>query len=432
MKRLLAMLLALVIAACASAAPPVAAPGARRSIDIAAEQWVRLALAIDMHEEGYVDAYFGPGAWREDARAEAASIATLRDRASHIAELLHSVENDTDAESRARARYLLASVASAAFRLDMIEGARAPFQDEAERLFALRPNLRSLESYDAALTRIEALVPGPGSLSERVDAFRARYSIPAGQLRAVLDRAIAECRARTLAHYALPENERFDMELVTGQSWGAYNWYQGDNRSLIQINTDRPLQIGSALTYGCHEGYPGHHVQGIYNEQLYRTRGWVEYAVAPLYAPSSPMAEGAGNYGVELAFPNDERLVFERDVLFPLAGLDPATAGAYARMRTALAELSGVGNTIVAQFLAGEIDRERTIALKQRYELVPRAQAEQSLRFAEQYRSYVINYNIGEQLVRAYVERAGADPAARWAAFERIMTQPTLPQDLAP
>lgn len=431
--RLIAFVLAALLAACASVEPP--SVGARRTIDIAAEQYVRLALQIDVLEDGYVDAYFGPAEWRDQAQAAGPrSVADLQSVADHIDELVTGVAaQDTDAVSRQRARALQAAVRSARTRLDMIDGARAPFMDEAVRLFALRPDLRPLESYEPALARIAALVPGQAALNERVEAFRSRYIVPTDRLRAVMDRAIAECRSRTRAHYDLPADESFRMDFVTGKSWSAYNYYQGNNQSLIEVNTDLPITIDRALTLGCHEGYPGHHVQGIYNERNYRERNWVEFSVAPLYHPSSPMNEGGGNYGVELAFPGDERLAFERDVLFPLAGLDPATAVAFAELREATADLAGARLTISAMYLDGEIDRERAIELTQRYQLTSRARAEQSLAFTDHYRAYVINYVSGEELIRAFVERVGGDDIeARWAAFERIMSEPTLPGDLLP
>ena len=121
----------------------------------------------------------------------------------------------------------------------------------------------------------------------------------------------------------LPRERAFRDQFVNDQPWGAYNYYQGDNHSLIQVNTDLPIDIDRAVVYGCHEGYPGHHVQGISAERLYRERGWVEYSIMPLFSPQGPLNEGGGDYGVELAFPGDERLAFERDTLYPLAGLDP-------------------------------------------------------------------------------------------------------------
>jgi hypothetical protein len=195
---------------------------------------------------------------------------------------------------------------------------------------------------------------------------------------------------------------------------------------------DRPLTIASALGYGCHEGYPGHHLQGIINERKYEERGWIEFSLLPLYSPTSPLAEGGGNYGIDLAFPGDERLAFERDVLYPLAGLDPRIATENAALRAEMQDMAGIGVTIAAMYLDGRVDREGAIALKQRYEFLSRERAEQSLRFAETYRSYVLNYDLGEARVREYVEREGDTPEERWAAYIRLFSEPTLPSDLSP
>lgn len=424
--RLIAALLLFCVAACAStgsSAPP---------LNAIAEGYVRLALEINKHEDGFVDSYTGPAEWRTEIdAAPPRPTAELKGAADELLAQLRRVSAG-DAIERRRVRYLAASISSARFRLDMIDGQRAPFVEEAERLFGLRPPLRPLEDYDPIVARIAASVPGTGPLPARIEAVRARYVVPAERVRALMEEAIAECRRRTAAHIALPEGENFRLEFVTGQSWSAYNWYQGNNQSLIQVNLDLPFTIDRALTLACHEGYPGHHVQGMNAEKLYRARGWVEFSVQPLYNPAGPLNEGGGNYGVELAFPGGERAAYERDVLYPLAGLDPATAQAYEDLRAALRDLQGVRLTIAQQYLDGQIDRERAIELTQRYELSSRARAEQSLDFIDHYRSYVINYRTGEDVVRAFVERAGASPEARWAAYESTLTQPIIPADLAP
>lgn len=424
MKHIVAALSALLLAACASMES-----GAMRDINELAEDYVRLALEIDTYEPGYVDAYFGPAEWREAAKANPRTQLALKAEADRLVAAL-SAYASADEASAQRAKVLAANVSSARFRLDMIDGVRAPFVEEAQRLFALTPELKPLSDYDAALARIEEIVPGDGPLSIRVQAFRARYAVPADKLDAVMHASIAECRRRTAAHIALPEGESFTMELVKDKSWGAYNYYLGGNRSLIQINTDLPVSIGNVLVLGCHEGYPGHHVQGIYNERAYRTKGWPEYSIAPLYAPAAPLNEGGADFGLDLAFPGEERLAFEMNVLYPLAGLDPATAPAFDALRRATAELDGALLTISQMHLDGVISRERAIELAERYRLVGREAAEQSLDFEAEYRSYVINYSSGESLVRDYVDRVGNDPAARWAAYEHILSTPVLPADL--
>ncbi|MES1156229.1 MAG: hypothetical protein ABUL73_00495 [Alphaproteobacteria bacterium] len=424
MRRIAALVL-LVLAACVSPMAP------KPTLDALAERYVRLTLEIDTHDNGYVDSFYGPPEWKTEAAAHPRSVADLKTEADALANAFDAAATRArDPLIRRRAHFLAVNARAARFRLDMIGGAHAPFMEEAQKLFDLRPDLKPLSFYDPVLARIDALVPGPGSLADRVEAFRARYVIPPDRLERVIGAAIDECRARTKAHLALPENEHFSMELVNHQSWGAYNWYHGDNQSVIQINTDLPVFVTSALSLGCHEGYPGHHVQGITAEHLYRAQGWVEYSVQPLYAPRGPLDEGGANFGIELAFPGDQRLAFEQSTLYPLAGLDPATAPAMNTLRLAMQDLAAAGLTIDQQYLDGQITHDQAIALKQHYELMSRERAEHSLAFADHYRAYVINYVSGEDLVRAYVMR-GADEAARWRRYQNIWGEPTLPEDLA-
>src|SRR5262249_36032746 len=153
---------------CAPAKPP------GPDLNALAESYVRLTLEIGVHEDGYVDAYYGPQEWQNDAKAHARSVDELKDAADTLQTQIVGVETTTrDAAVKRRAHTLAAYVASARFRLDMIGGLRVPFADEALRLFALTPEIKPLTDYDAVLARINALVPGRGDLAQRVDAFRA-------------------------------------------------------------------------------------------------------------------------------------------------------------------------------------------------------------------------------------------------------------------
>ena len=118
--------------------------------------------------------------------------------------------------------------------------------------------------------------------------------------------------------------------LVEDKSWGAYNYYQGNNQSKIEVNTDLPVSIGNALVLGCHEGYPGHHVQGIYNERNFRAKGWAEYSVAPLYMPSSPLNEGGGDFRAGTGIPG-RRAARVREIRSLSAGRARPRDGRYQR-----------------------------------------------------------------------------------------------------
>jgi hypothetical protein len=401
------------------------------ALDTIALDYVSLILEIGEHEPGYVDAYYGPAEWAEAAQTNLRSVPQLMEAAASLTRRLEQTPVSTsDPALVQRRKYLLAHVAAAEARLRMIAGERMSFADEAEALFGVRPELQPLSSFDPVLEAIDALLPGTGSLTERVDAFRSQYVIPKDRLQAVMDAAIAECRARTVRHIRLPANERFTLSFVGDKPWSGYNYYLGDAASRIEINADFPIYTERAIDLGCHEGYPGHHVYNALLERTFvRERGWVEMSVYPLFSPMSFVAEGSANYGVDLAFPEDEGLVFEREVLFPLAGLDPATAGKKAKLQDLLRQLARAEYTVADDYLMGRIDSDTAISRLMSYSLSPRDKAAQRLRFIETYRSYIINYGLGRDVVQDWVEGQGPD---RWSAMETLLSSQILPVDLLP
>lgn len=422
------------VAAAAVLASCHPAPETGASLDAIASDYVRLVLEVGEHEPGYVDAYYGPAELAEAAKASPRSVAALKTEADRltaaVADALKA-NNPSDAMDIRRAHFLAAQLKAVRTRLDMIEGTRLPFADEAESLFGVRPTVQPLSDFDPVLANLESLIPGEGPLHERVEAFRKRYTIPTDKLDAVMRAATAECKRRTVEHIALPEGENFTLSFVTDKPWSGYNWYKGNATSLIEINVDLPVFIDRAVDLGCHEGYPGHHVFNmLLEEKLSKQRGWQEFTVYPLFSPQSFIAEGSANFGIDLAFPGDERLKFEQETLYPLAGLDPKTAPALIQFQKLTEALAPARYTIAAEYLAGAIDRETAVALSQKYRLVTRGHAERDVKFIDTYRSYVINYGLGREMVRDYVNAAGPDQNARWQRMEQILSEPTLPSDL--
>lgn len=96
-------------------------------------------------------------------------------------------------------------------------------------------------------------------------------------------------------------------------------------------------------------------------------------------------------------------------------------------------QLSYAGNEAARRYLDGKADADATTAWLERYALMPRDRAAQRVRFFDQYRSYVINYNHGKDLVRTYIEKRGgvsSNPARRWQEFETLLSSPRLPSGL--
>jgi len=428
--KLSAAVAAVIIAAACTAAPPASSP----TMNDIAERYVRLVLAVGQHDKDYVDAYYGDPDWRPTAAP--VPLAGLASRAETLRRDLQNIKPAVaDGElERLRHTYLDKQLSAVQARIGMLMGNRLSFDDEAARLYDSDPPHLTEQDFQPSLDELNRLLPGTGALPDRYAALRAHYVIPTARLDAVFRAAIDGCRARTLAHLTLPPGETFTVEYVKGKTWRAYNWYKGHFTSVIQVNTDLPITIDRALDLACHEGYPGHHVyNSLLEKNLVRDRGWVEFSVYPLFSPQSLIAEGTANFGIEVAFPGEERTRFERETLYPLAGLAPATAEVYAHVQRAVAALSYAGNEAARRYLNGEIDRTAAADYLTRYAMMPKDRADQRTRFFDQYRSYVINYNLGQDLVRTYVESHGgtaADPDARWKIFQELLSSPRLPSGL--
>jgi hypothetical protein len=383
-----------------------------------------------------VDAYLGPAEWRDDAERTRPSLSEIQSRAAQLIDALGvELPSDTDEMIRLRQRALRKNIEALAARVEMLKGRPFSFDAESRVLFDAVAPVKSELEFQRILDELAQLLPGEGSLLDRHEAFRKQFEIPPDRLDAVFQAAIAECRARTTRFIALPERESFEVEYVSDKPWNAYNWYEGNYHSLIQVNTSLPIYLGDAVGLACHEGYPGHHVNNIlWERDLLRGRGWVEFSLYPLFGPQSLVNEGSAEYGIRMAFPGNERSAFERDELFPLAGLDPTRADGYHRVRDLVEELDYVRNEAARRYLDGEFDEQQTIDWLARYALISAPRAARNVRFIEKYRSYVINYNLGKDLVRHYIETSvgGNDsPERSWQIFEQLLASPLLPSDLA-
>jgi hypothetical protein len=429
------VLLMVLSCACARAAPPPSS-----NMNQVAERYVKLVLRVGQHDADYVDAYYGDTTWNPTG-APVPLEALVTERKAINADL-RPLKPATGPGGAAindelvilRYDYLDRQLDAVAARLEMLQGKKVSFDEESRRLYDAEAPHKAEAEFAAVLDQLVRLLPGQGPLVDRYAAFRAHFLIPRDRVDAVFRAAINECRARTLQHMSLPPDEQFAVEYVSGKSWSAYNWYKGQYHSLIQVNTELPISIDRAIDLACHEGYPGHHVyNALLEKTLVRDRGWAEFSVYPLFSPQSLIAEGTANFGIEVAFPGDTRLAFERDALYPIAGLDPATAKTFAAVQHLIDILSYAGNEAARRYLNGEIDRAQAALWLQQFAMMPKDRAEQRVKFFDQYRSYVINYNLGRDLVRSYIERHGGtvdQPDVRWREFGKLLASPRLPSGL--
>ena len=392
------------------------------TLDTLAEQYVKLALAVGEHHPYYIDAYYGPNEWRTGEKR------ALNELKTDISALLDDLANTQTSEAMAqRKAFLQIQTKSMLTFIQIINNEQVSFDDESQRLYdAISPHITEAE-LDKALAQLDTMLPGNGSVSERMNVFIDQFVIPKDKLDAVFKAAVVESRQRTKKYIELEEQESFTIEYVQDKVWSGYNWYQGNSFSLIQVNTDFPIYIARAIDLASHEGYPGHHVfNSLMEKHLVNGKGWIEYSVYPLFSPMSLLAEGSANYGVDVVFPHAERIQFEKDVLFPLAGLDASKVELYYQVQAVKQQLSYADNMVAKRYLDGEINDKTAIDLLVKYTLVTEKKAQQRLGFINANRAYVINYNLGQDLVKTYIEKQSQSgtQAEIWALFSELLANP--------
>lgn len=398
------------------------------TVDAVAERYVKLALKIGAYKADYIDAYYGPEEWKpspadsgavfpyEECRAEAATLLAGLDRGAVA---------DADTMQQIRVRCLRRQLQSMAAMVEILNGRKMSFDEESQALYGVTIPAHDTAFYDSALLALEAALPGEGDFTDRYERFRKQFVIPPDKIDTVVKATVAACRRAAAEHIPLPPGEAFVVTYVGRRPWGAYNWYQGNYRSLMQIDTSKPLYITGLPDLIAHEGYPGHHLSNAYREeQLLRKRHWVETYVQLLFSPVSLVDEGTANYAGDLVFPREAKIEFIKTVLCPLAGVSPDEVERYFTIGDLKRRLEYAWCDAARRHLDGLETVETTLAWLRKYCLRTGAQASSSVAFFDRYRSYVINYDLGEDLTRAYIERpgdSGGVVSLRWKRYCHLL-----------
>ena len=371
-------------------------------------EYVRLAVALGERDPDSMDFYYGPPEWVAGIRKNPPSLEEIRRGARNLAD-------DLKDDRYPRAVRLATQTRALAARAEELLGSKETFEQEASVYFGLAIPDFDAERLKERRAQLDRLLSGRGSLAARYEEFDRQFLVPSDRLAAVMARAIHGCREQTRPHLRLPAGESVTVEYVHDKPWSAFSHYQGNFRSVIQVNADLALTVDRVLQLACHEGYPGHHAYTVIQDiQFVRDGHWPEWTVQPAFSPQSLVSEALATYASDVAFPEPERLRFERDVLFPLAGLDPKDAERYDRVERLVEELHSAEPAIARDYLDGKLEWARAAAALE--EQVLMAHPEETLKYIGEYRSYMITYTLGRDLAAKLVHG--------WPQFEQLMTDP--------
>jgi len=398
------------------------------------EQWFReyvlLAFRMDkairkFTESRFVDYYYGPPEWKAEAEAEKPADELVRD-----AMALEDALPEQGFEAH-RATYLEKQVVALETVCRKLNGETFSLEEEVRRCFDIHPTWIPESRFEQGLVMLDEVLQGDGSLSDRLQVWRKRYQLArekSSLLLNLMQRAAAEARRRTQAFVNLPADEGVEMQMVSDRVYMGENWYLGNYRSRVELNTDLPTDLNDLMYFMCHEGYPGHHTEFALKEQhLFRERGYIEQAIFPIISPQSVISEGIATSACELIFTPEEAEQWLAEHIYPEAGIEPDPID-IAKLRKAGELLDyPVGGNAAFLLHEGRSDEE-VMQYLIKYSLLPE---EEALKFLEYLKvpfqqAYIFTYFYGRQLMKPWLH--GPD---RLSAFRRFLAEQVYPSELA-
>jgi hypothetical protein len=387
------------------------------------QRFVQLALALDRHVPGYVDAYFGPPEWKEQSLAGDAR--PLEKLAKEAADLASAVAQDTTFDDQ-RHDYVSRHITAMQTSLRLLQGESLPLAEETTLLYDVTPAWIDEREFEEAHRQLDDLLPPGDSLFERLSQHKQSIEISYAQAAPLLPAITERLRQLSRSRFPLPDAESFEVYPVTNKPWSAYNWYLGGGRSRIDINTDLPLQITSLAGIISHEGYPGHHTElAIKDARLLQLRGQMEYCLTLINAPSGVVAEGIAVRALDVLLSDEEQIRWHAEEIFPRAGLAHLDAGREHAIVRIMRQLGGVWDNAAFLLHDQHLSTTEVSAYFQRYALRREKEADKAVEFISDplSRSYVFTYSYGGKLLDALFDARG--DTAQW--FTRLLTEPVTP-----
>jgi hypothetical protein len=332
--------------------------------------------------------------------------------------------------SEDRKGYLTEQVVAMLTTARRIAGDELPYREEVRLLFDIEPQATPESAYDAVIADLDRLLSGDGSIAERMIAWRQDYTISPETARRLVDVVLPELRERTQEIVDLPSEESIEIRLVRDQPWSGYNWYLGEGRSRVDLNTDLPIYAYKLTDLLAHEGYPGHHTEHALKERLYTEQGWGEHALQLINTPECLISEGIATVAEAMIFSPEELVRFRRERVYPAAGIsgDPEREiGIGAALRVLRSVPSNAALLLHEEGWA----QEDVVGYLKRYGLSTEAEARQRLRFIADplWRAYIFTYDVGFGLISSWLNQGPV--SERRNRFRTLLTDQVYPSQIA-
>ena len=393
-----------------------------RSSDDPVVEYLRIGLAFDRLEEGFVDAYTGDPALRADVQN--APRPDPADLAARARGLLSRLPDGLPAD---RAEFVGSHVRALECSARKFAGEDVGFVDEVRAYFDVDIAPADPATYRQAHADLAEALGVPGAtgdaLRDEYQRYRRAEEIPAQLTEPLIAAFASSLRDVVRAEFPIPASEVVDFDVVSDKPWSGFNYYLGDYRSTVAVNTDLPQHLSGLPGLIAHEAYPGHHTEHCRKEQRLVGTGQLEHQIFLVNTPQCLMAEGLADHALAAAMSSTwQEWAAEIYADFGLR-FDAEKARA---VSAATAGLLTVRQDAALLLHDTHADADTVAAFLQQWLLVNPDRARQQLRFLTSplWRAYISTYVEGYQLLGRWLDDA---PGARLARFGRLLDEPLTP-----
>jgi hypothetical protein len=391
-------------------------------VDLVTE-YLKLGLRFDRVVDGFVDAYTGDPALRQQVADEPdPDPADLSRQAAALSAAI------ADAGlSAPRAAFVEAHLDALTVAGRRLAGESMSFIDEVHSYFQVRIEEVDTDVYAAAHDEISAILGGSGPVAQRLSAFRVAETCPPELVERAVQTVAAALRERVAGPTglaALPEH--IDFEIARDVAWSGFNYYLGGFRSRVAVNADIGHRMSQFGVLVAHECYPGHHTEHCRKEDLLVDRGGeAEHTIFLVNTPQCLMAEGLGDLALTAAVGDG----WGRWLAEVLDGIGPAfDPDVVEALEVASRPLNTVRQNAAILLHDRGADPEDVVAYQQRWAMSSEEQARQRMRFLTDplWRAYTSTYVEGDRLLRPWLIARSPETTAL-QRFQRLLDEPLTP-----
>ena len=392
------------------------------------EDFLLLALRIDKHIKGYVDFYIGPEKLKKFVENESISSPNkLLNDIKTLEKNLFLQGYDKD-----RMRYLEKLLLSMRTSIEILKGIEIPFRDKFLRLYDVELQPINESELFTLIEDFNEAYKGPGSLNERMKVLRESRTVPEDRVYPLFKKALHIVRTRTIELFGdtLPKEERIQIELInanndTEAKWAYYEWYLGNFCSRIEINPKYSMFWTVLLSAAAHEGYPGHHMNFVLNEQsLFQELNHFEHSILLLKSPKLVVCEGIADLAVNVLFSFREQA--ELSLQFCLNGTKEDNIENLVMQNKVKAKQSLIWYNLAYHALVDEWSEKKLIQYATNFEILSQKNIKNILKliFSPAHSTTAFLYNLGSKLI---MKKYGEFPSVK--NFRNLLLNPFLPSD---